>query len=251
MHCPLGPVLVHTQVNRGISSFSSMLNQSSHSLPIPKGQTKTTNVGSDACTFSPKYLVFKHCILKTLPISLPSLIHSCSPSVNSGILSFTRYKTSTKLPLTPYTQRSNKDPQWRFWSKYFIGYQVLNQCLLKTLPTGLHSLIHSCSRSVNSRISSFTHYKTSTNLPLPPHTQRSNKDHQWRFWSKYFIAYKVLNHCILKTLPIGSPSRTRSCSRSVNRGISSFTSSITMKIVASEANCWAPLFWKTRKEQEL
>lgn len=41
---------------------------------------------------------------------------------------------------------------------------------------------------------------------------------------------------------MGSPSMTVSCSRSVNSGISSFTSSSTMKMVASLASCWAPLF---------
>ena len=46
-------------------------------------------------------------------------------------------------------------------------------------------------------------------------------------------------------VPIGSPSRTVSCSRSVKRGISSFTSSSMMKTVASEASCCAPLFCKT------
>lgn len=47
-------------------------------------------------------------------------------------------------------------------------------------------------------------------------------------------------------LPTGSPSSTVSCSRSVNSGISSLTSSSMMYTVASEASCWAPLFWRNK-----
>lgn len=50
-------------------------------------------------------------------------------------------------------------------------------------------------------------------------------------------------------VPIGSPSRTVSCSRSVNNGISSLTSSSMMNTVASDASCWAPLFWKMKTRE--
>lgn len=46
---------------------------------------------------------------------------------------------------------------------------------------------------------------------------------------------------------MGSPSKTVSCSRSVNNGISSFTSSSMINTVASDASCCAPLFWKKKK----
>lgn len=52
-------------------------------------------------------------------------------------------------------------------------------------------------------------------------------------------------------LPTGSPSSTVSCSRSVNSGISSLTSSSMMYTVASEASCWAPLFWRNKIDLRL
>ena len=52
-------------------------------------------------------------------------------------------------------------------------------------------------------------------------------------------------------VPMGSPSMTVSCSRSVNSGISSLTSSSTMKMVASLASCWAPLFYNEHSGEYL
>ena len=64
------------------------------------------------------------------------------------------------------------------------------------------------------------------------------------FWQVYSRNTNTRFSYLVTGVPMGSPSITVSCSLSVNRGISSLTSSNTMKIVASLASCWAPLFWK-------
>ena len=76
---------------------------------------------------------------------------------------------------------------------------------------------------------------------------RVDNEDEWDTMRHCHLAYchhsdKATN--LVTGVPTGSPSITVSCSLSVKSGISSLTSSSTMKMVASLASCWAPLFWE-------
>ena len=83
---------------------------------------------------------------------------------------------------------------------------------------------------------------------------RVDNEDEWDTMRHCHLAYchhsdKATN--LVTGVPTGSPSITVSCSLSVKSGISSLTSSSTMKMVASLASCWAPLFWEKTFSQRV
>ena len=104
-----------------------------------------------------------------------------------------------------------------------------------------------CNLNTGQKISSFSEYLNGLNLDRYC-IQVFFHDKICVTWLLGNVPSLSMALTLVTMVPIGSPSRTRSCSRSVKSGISSFTSSNTMKMVASLASCWAPLFWNQAKK---